>query len=52
LSKEKSSVFFITQIPVSRLNEAFHNTFQHEGEKLGSKKRIVSTDYLKDIFTR
>src|SRR5690606_9303743 len=35
-----------------RLNEAFHNTFQHEGHKEWLKeKRIVSTSYFKRYFS-
>jgi hypothetical protein len=50
--KEKSSVFSLLKFLFPRLNEAFHNTFQHEGEKTWFKeKRIVSTDYFKRYFS-
>lgn len=50
--KEKSSVFSLLIFLFPRLNEAFHNTFQHEGEKTWFKeKRIVSTNYFKRYFS-
>ncbi|PIF63182.1 P-loop NTPase fold protein [Flavobacterium sp. 11] len=50
--KEKSSVLSLLKFLFPRLNEAFHNRFQHEGEKNWFKeKRIVSTDYFKRYFS-
>lgn len=50
--KEKSAVFSLLTFLFPRLNEAFHNTFQHEGEKNWFKeRRIVSKDYFKRYFS-
>jgi hypothetical protein len=50
--KEKSSVLSLLIFLFPRLNEAFYNTFQHEGEKNWFKeKRIVSKDYFKRYFS-
>ncbi|WP_264524023.1 KAP family NTPase [Flavobacterium sp. N502536] len=50
--KEKSAVFSLLTFMFPRLNEAFYNTFQHEGEKNWFKeKRIVSKDYFKRYFS-
>ena len=49
---EKNAVFQLLQTLFPRLNEAFNNTFQHEGHKEWLKeKRIVSTSYFKRYFS-
>jgi predicted KAP-like P-loop ATPase len=50
VEKEAIQSLLISLFP--RLNEAFHNTFQYEGEKEWLKqKRIVSTSYFKRYFS-
>lgn len=53
LSKpEKDAIFQLLKSLFPRLNEAFHNRFQHEGHKEWLKeKRIVSTSYFKRYFS-
>jgi hypothetical protein len=52
LKNEKSSILSLLTFLFPRLNEAFRNTFQHEGAKTWFKeKRIVSTDYFKRYFS-
>lgn len=49
---EKDAIFQLLKTLFPRLNEAFHNTFQHEGHKEWLKeKRIVSTSYFKRYFS-
>lgn len=49
---EKDAIFQLLKTLFPRLNEAFHNTFQHEGHKQWLKeKRIVSTSYFKRYFS-
>jgi predicted KAP-like P-loop ATPase len=50
--KEKEAILNLLKSLFPRLDEAFHNTFQHEGEKKWTKdKRIVSTSYFKRYFS-
>jgi len=50
--KEKEAIFSLLKSLFPRLDEAFHNTFQHEGGKKWTKeKRIVSTSYFKRYFS-
>jgi len=53
LSKaEKGAILNLLKALFPRLNEAFHNTFQHEGHKQWLKeKRIVSTSYFNRYFS-
>jgi predicted KAP-like P-loop ATPase len=53
LSKaEKGAILNLLKSLFPRLNEAFHNTFQHEGDKEWQKeKRIVSTSYFNRYFS-
>ncbi|WP_405211735.1 P-loop NTPase fold protein [Dokdonia sp. Asnod2-E02] len=49
---EKDAISQLLKTLFPRLNEAFHNTFQHEGHKEWLKeKRIVSTSYFKRYFS-
>ena len=49
---EKDAIFQLLKTLFPRLNETFHNTFQHEGHKEWLKeKRIVSTSYFKRYFS-
>lgn len=49
---EKDAIYQLLKTLFPRLNEAFHNTFQHEGHKEWLKeKRIVSTSYFKRYFS-
>lgn len=50
--REKEAIFNLLKSLFPRLDEAFHNTFQHEGEKKwNNEKRIVSTSYFKRYFS-
>lgn len=50
--KEKEAIFSLLKSLFPRLEEAFHNRFQHEGAKQWTKeKRIVSTSYFKRYFS-
>ncbi|WP_047246139.1 KAP family P-loop NTPase fold protein [Maribacter thermophilus] len=53
LSKaEKGAILNLLKSLFPRLNEAFHNTFQHEGHKEWLKeKRVVSTSYFNRYFS-